>query len=473
MNQSMAQAIELAKTSVLGGTLLTAQANSPLEAMVKVVSGTQPNFSYVANNSGEDEQLNTIATFIETPLTDDIGDLNCGALVRDIGNAVVGHIDYIKNVIVPQYNDYVAKVQEYMETPDRLVSKFDIEIKDFPEIMKESGFQSLIDSEGNGLLANPEAIVKIPHDGPLFITNSLLTGESSYDDLIKQWAATVGDEFLVNAWESVYGTKGSDFMTLFTSGDNGLNYSLLTFLTSRRIYDEPPEGVVMSLTEYRKYISQYKDAATASLKNIYKRQETIDNSGMLVLSANLNNYKVQVNGNVYREFINDGGKNEVLFGSMISGNNSKTIAGIKEDADKFYKKYEEYEQIHATRRRLNADNIFRKALKIVFVDLLKNDLSIREIEAHATFGMNVETMANKVDEVIDGLTRKELTDVYDSCMKVLCRARFPYTDAEKYLTSMLLAGQANSALDSREAALPALIEVVADFVCAQIMKTRI
>ena len=54
-------------------------------------------------------------------------------------------------------------------------------------------------------------------------------------------------------------------------------------------------------------------------------------------------------------------------------------------------------------------------------------------------------------------------------MKVLCRSRFAYTDAEEFLTNMNEAGAANPGLDPREAALPALIELITDFALAQVI----
>ena len=131
----------------------------------------------------------------------------------------------------------------------------------------------------------------------------------------------------------------------------------------------------------------------------------------------------------------------------------------------------QYEGVNAARQRLNAVNKLRTALKVEFVNLLnKNELDPLEQEAFANFNYTVEKLAAKADEVIETITNDDVGNIHEACLKVLCRARYEYTDAEKFLKAMNEAAKANPNIDAREAALPALIELVTGYVIAQITK---
>ena len=144
---------------------------------------------------------------------------------------------------------------------------------------------------------------------------------------------------------------------------------------------------------------------------------------------------------------------------------------MQESAEEYLKLYEQYEGVNAARQRLNAVNKLRTALKVEFVNLLnKNELDPLEQEAFANFNYTIEKLATKADEVIETITNDDVGNIHEACLKVLCRARYEYTDAEKFLKAMNEAAKANPNIDAREAALPALIELVTGYVIAQITK---
>lgn len=468
MKQSYLHAVNISALAAKQNVLLAPQPNSPLELMYKSVTGITPDFGHIATIP-EDQQNAAVTQFLEFPIEDIFSDIQAGDMVRNIGNAVSGQIDFIQNEVVPNLNELVEATRALVEVPDNFNSQFDVEVVDLPAVMREEAFRAMIEDESGGLLANPESNLVIPHTGPASIADYLMTGSNTYDEKIRLWLQALGDKFVVKAWEEIFSKSGTPLVELMADIRDGVNYALMTYLAGRRLTDEIPEGIVLTLSQYRNILSQYKDAAAKQLASYYKRQDTLTKAGMLVLSADSEAYKVKVNGEVYRKYLEQGGKNEVVFGSVLSNATVKGVDDLIANADEFYQTYQRYEAINASRRRLNAYNTFRSSLKIAFVNQAAKDTSTREQEARANFGLDIGKMSKTADEVIDNLTKEDINNPYVACMKVLCRARFAYTDAEEFLTNMTEASAANPALDPREAALPALVELITAYVAAQII----
>lgn len=468
MKQSYLRAVILGATAAKQNILLAPQPNSPLELLYKSVTGIKPSFE-VISTLPEEEQISQVASLIEFPIEDIFGDIQAGDMIRNMSNAVNAQVDYIQNVVVPALNELVENTRAVVEIPESFNSQFEITITDLPAVMQEEAFRAMVQEESGGLLADPEKALTIPHTGPASIAEYLMTGSNNYDERIRSWLQGLGDTAVVSMWERIFGNNSGSLVDAMVDTKNGVDYALMTYLAARRLADEIPEGIEMTLSQYKVLLAQYKDAAAKQLDSYYRRDDTLEKAGMLVLSADAESYSVRVNGRVYRQYIEQGGKNEVVFGSVLSNAMVKNVQQLIDRADEFYETYQRYEVVNSSRRRLNAANRFKSALKISFVDQCGKEISEREQEARTMFGLDIGKMANKADEVIDSLTKDDIANPYQACMKVLCRARFAYTDAEEFLTNMNEAGAANPGLDPREAALPALIELITDFALAQVL----
>lgn len=471
MKLSTKQSIELAKLAVDYGVIIGSQSNSPVDCMTRAFTAVEWNFTILAQLD-ESEQIEQLGAMLENPLEDTSTDINMGAVVNDISASVNGHIDYAKNTVVPLVTEYTNRVMAYIERPDSLVSKFNIIIKDLPEVMRDASFKDSVLQNAGGLFAEPDAPVVIPHTGPGFITDNLMTGSSDYDSMIRKWSAGLGDTQLVKMWENVYGRSSNKVTDLLADSANGVDYALFTYLSSRRLFDEVPEGVQLNISDYKRLITQYREMSSKRLEGIYAGHDLTVKAGLVVTYANADSMEVRVNGDVYRDYLKQGGKNEVIIGSVFAGGVVKTMGELVNKSDEFYQLYQRQEAVNDAIRRVQATNTFRVALKNCFVDLLASP-SNQELDARNTFSMNATSMAKDAQNAIDALSSEELKNVAQSCLLVMCRARFPYTDAEKFLTAMNEASVANPAIDPREAALIATIELISDYVCAQLTKTNV
>lgn len=469
------QAIALAQASLEHNeVLLTPQAGSPLASLVNVADAFNWSFDHISTLA-QDEQVDALAQMVDDETVSEMApsvDHHNGQMVRDIAAAVTTHISYAKNTVLPLVLQYQNQVQEVMETPDSLVNKFNVIVTDLPEVMQDYNFRAEVEklSAGGGL--EPEKQVTIPCEGPSFVCKYLQTGAASTDKQIALWCTSLGDERLVKLWDFFYGKGQGSIIAKMNNKDDGVEYALFAFLTARRLYDDVPDGVAMTLVEYRRYILQYTECAAQALRNAYGREDALDKSGIVVSTYNKFNYDVRVNGKTYREYLKQGGKNEVIFGSMYAGATAQTINDLLGKTDEYYQLYSRQEAIISATRRLQTASVFKGALKTIFNKLL-SDVSTEEAQAHTTFGLTTAVIATRVQDVIESLSTDELKDVNAACLKVMCRARFEYTDAEKFFTSMNEAQQANPSLDAREVAHIATIELITDYVSDQIIATRV
>lgn len=469
------QAIALAQASLENSELLlTPQTGTPLAAMMSVPGAFNWSFDFIASMPA-DEQLDALAQMVADETTSDMVpavDEHCGQIVRDIAAAVTSHIAYAKNTVLPLVLEYQNKVQEAIEAPNSFINQFNVIITDLPEFMKDDSFRAEVERTAGGSALEPEKQVLIPAEGPEFVTKYLKTGSGSSDKAIAAWAGALGDKCLMEMWDFFYGNGSGAYSARMSGREDGVNYSLFAFLTARRLFDDVPDGVAMTLTEFRRYISQYRDCAANALRNVYGREDSLEKTQIVVSTYNQFNREVRVNGKTYSEYLKQGGKNEVIFGSMYAGATAQTIGDLIGKTDEYYQNYARQEAMVAATRRLQSAAVFKGALKGVFLSLLA-DPTTDEQQALNTFGLSTAVIGTRVYEQIESLSTDELKDINGACLKVMCRTRFGYTDAEKFLTSMNEAQLANPALDAREVAHIATIELITDYVSAQIVTTRI
>lgn len=454
-------------------TVLNPQTGTPLAALMNVPGYFDWSYDHIASLP-EDEQVDALAQMVADESVEDLAtnvDIHNGQIVSDIAAAVTTHIAYYRNTVTPVVKEFQNLVQEVLETPESLVNQFNVVIKDMPEVMQNDSFRSEVEKHAGGSALEPERHVNIPCEGPEFVLKNLQTGSASEDKTIAAWAAGIGDEGLVSLWDFFYG-KGSGSIVQRMGGRDGLDPALFAYLSARRMYDDVPDGVNLTLVEFRRYIGQYRDCAANQLRNLYGREDTLAKTNIVVSSYNSITREVRVNGATYRQYLEQGGKNEVIFGSMYAGAQAQTIGDLLGKTDEYYSAYQRQEAMVAATRRLKSAAIFRGALKEVFVKML-GSITEDEQTAMNTFGLTIENFMSNVSDQIACLSESEMKDVNGACLKVMTRTRFSYTDAEKFLTSMNEAELANPGLDPREVAHIATIELVADYVSDQIFATRI
>lgn len=462
--------VNMAKHLVEDGITLKGQPNSPLGFFIDATSRTgdvcyDPAWSA---SKGEQGALDRIVRDISYYNIAPTEDAMVATTAKNIGEAICVHTDYFKNTVKPLVVDYVAAVKQRLDEPSSIVTDYNLITTDLPGPMVDNSFRDEIMNNDGGTYADPDYVVNIPVTGPSDVVQKMMTGNAGIDKYITAFAASLGDVSLMRMWEQLYTGKGEKLITLIEDGWRGVEYALMAYLSSRRMFDEIPDGVVMNLSTFKTAMTQIRDASAIRLSHAYEREDAFLKTGLLILKSDAGSQDIKLHAANYKRYISEGGKNEIIIGSLLNGGGVKNIADLQNNADVYYKAYERHESIASATRKLNAFTVLREALHTVFVDLLANP-SAREVEARTTFNLTVEGMAASAQNIIYKLDGTDLRDVFTACLKVMCRARFSYTDAERFLTSMNEVGLLKPTIDANEAAYLALCELVGDYLSNQIV----
>lgn len=467
---STIKAVSVAQLAAKANKALYAQPNTPLELIARSnFSGTW-NFDYL-NNSSDEEQAGGIAAAIGVVGESDIiGDAQLAAFIEQISSSVQNHINYSKNVVLPELKEFVKIVSERMSVPQSILSGFNIVVSDLPEPMLNTGFKKRIADFQGGTYANPTVRMYLPV--PENAVEALFTGSNDFDESIKLWANTITADKVAAMWKDVYTDQGRamNLIELFETGSpDGVNYALFVWLSMSHMVENIPEGVAYTLQEFQRFSGQYLEAAAIRIQKEYNTDETFNNAKLMIMGQNKYSNQLTVNGPVYREFVKNGGKNEALLGGMLGDNLGKTLGEIETKSGEYFAEYERNEALAQALRRNNSFNEFKSALIWAISSLQYDNLSQEEQGAWTEMGINVPAIIARAQVIVDELSIPDMENVHATCMKVLCRSRYQYTDSETFLTSMESAMKANPSMDVREAGLVATIEMIGDYLADMIV----
>jgi len=401
-------------------------------------------------------------------------DVTVDSYVESISSAVRNHISFAKNVVRPAVMEMAEKVQMSLGENRLPSADFCVVISDLPEPMQNTGFEEIIAKYEGRPRISPERELNLADISVEEMLELMKTGSKDYDASIATWFGTLDANFLTSIWKNIFCdfkvsqptvvAKIDDFIK---DPERGVNAALVIYLLSRKLFEEIPDNTGMSLQVYTDTIAQYRDYSGAVLHNEYVRYNTNVRNGTLVASITNVRRTINVNGPVYREWIKSGGSNEVLLGMLVGDNLKFTNVLIDEKAIQYLQAWKDYELFSNTAAKNNSFNTFRDTLSLCFSNSLMQ-LSEAENERMNSNSQFMDSVKKYFEEELATVTTKDMEDVYNVCLRLVCRSRFFYTESEKILNGINEAVRANPSIDIRQAALLSTIEYVADYVADQL-----
>lgn len=396
------------------------------------------------------------------------------SFIADISKATANHISYAKNIVKPVIVEYVEEVQKSLGQEISPMSQFKITMVDLPKPMQNAGFETSINKYAEKPYLSPSSSLFLGEISPQGILDLMLTGSKEYDEGIKEWFVNKGDLFFMDIWNNLFRNfKVSKPSITFTfdscmtpSSKELVDYALAIQLLSRKLYDEVPENTGLDLPRYREIVAEYREASGIKLNLEYLKYEAVLKNKMLVASIDSDGKGISVNGPIYREWLKSGGCNEALLGMLVGRDTFYNQELIDEAKERFIKDWNTYALFTKTADKNNQFNRIKDILTFSFAKVAEN-VSATEQETIASMPAFTQTMTTKFQEELLKLKSTDLDDIFNTCMLLVCRARFYYTDAEKILTGINLAVKANPHIDIREAALLSSIEYVVDYISDQ------
>jgi hypothetical protein len=222
----------------------------------------------------------------------------------------------------------------------------------------------------------------------------------------------------------------------------------------------------MTLAEYKKIVHQYMDAAAVKLNKAIDMKDTVKKNGSLIVSFNDTSSTVVVNEDVYLDYINNGGKNEIIFGALVSGEVPYMVNALAGKETEYQTAWDRYVLFNSSVRKNKAFVQIKEIAISVILGQLTN-VTESEQELVNNNSQHMLTISKEITEFIIGLNSEQLNKVYSVALYAIAMIRFRHTDAYRFLWTINNICEVDSRIDVREAALIATTEYVTDYLMNQ------
>jgi len=444
------------------------------------------------------QQLATNSNTLENDLPlenrDNITDIDCGSLeiltdndshnslfddyVQNLSKALVFQINNAKNIVNPLINSAVEKVSMITRTGDQYEHGFEIIPQAIPQPLFNDELIKEVKQNVAGALIDPRKSILIPGQTLDGILESLKIGSEVFDQSIQEWFVSVGDKTILEFWNSFFAPvtesglgKRPEFVQYITGKDKA-NKALFVYLISRKLlHTDPPENTGVSLGVWRETIRDHINVSATVLSKEYDFYLSDVQSKKLVQSYNPISKQVVVCEKTYLDYINSGGKNELILGAIIADKIPYYLKTVLDDEDQWQQRWDRYSSINKQSVLLKAFNNFKLGLESTLISQLSElvEFEQEQVSKQPNF---VEAVSDLYRKAIYNLPIESMNDVHHTVTKLVCECRFPYTNAYRFLDSINDICKNDPGIEPREAALIATIEYICDHLSDQVMVVK-
>lgn len=417
------------------------------------------NIEYITNKKNE-----TLGFSDHDILMDDLA-VTCGDAVRK-------HVAYARSVVTPTILDLVEKVSTAQQQRPSISSLLGLEVAVWnpPLPLVNSSFAESLKEFEDVSFNEPRFVFSLPARSVEELNAMMETGKTSVDSDIRAWAATKGGSFFLDVWAEVFqnrslGQGAARTFYQMTTGFDGPDTALAVYLLARRMVQDPVEGSNLSLNAFNTASAEFRDQAALRLVALTNELKRATNAGVLV--RNITGKVTTVNGEVYKDWIeNGGGSNEVLFGNALSNAPMYTVEQLNGSAAElkaFWHRHETATIMTENRGKFNRD---MATLRSAF------EAQLREIqdpvEANPT---HLNVVRKLFEQELGNVTADSFKDLPRMCLRLVCRSRYYQTDAEFILETGEEVKRQFPNIDPREAYAMATLEYIIRWVLSQTKAT--
>ncbi len=394
-------------------------------------------------------------------------------IVAMAAKAVQGHLAVIRNGVVPailSLHDAVKRGMQDLQASSIL--GLEVKVWDLPLPMKNAALAGLISKFESTPLDSPALKMKCPDITMAELLDLMHTGAKGFDSDIDTWVLTKGDSFFLQLWEDIFTTKNDHFdrfIDAINCREQGLDRSLAIFLIARKLMDEPLAGTPMALPAFKMLAAEYRNQAAAKLARSLDEWSGLKKSKIMVKT--IEDKAVLVNECVYRPWIASGGDVEVLLGSLVTNARYVTAKQLDDNAAELKRAWTRHVSLSGVIEKSNRFIQIKQMLLAEFrrsLNELKGDVDGPDVGADER-----DQVLKLFRAELDKAKESHCDDLYNLCLKLICRSRFVKVDAEDFLMDMQRIQKDNPACSPREAATVAAMEYIANWVGEQFQVAQV
>jgi hypothetical protein len=446
--------------------------NTPLYALVEATRADR-NFNIAQEDGSVEPDVDSIE-YIANVKDETLGisqhDVVADQIVQVAGDAVAAHILFAKTIVAPAVQALVEKTISDINQLGDINSLLGMEVVmcDPAKPLMGSGIYNAVQKFDETPYDPPALKMSLPTIPYEQIIQIMQSGSGSMDADIAEWAASKGNGFFEPLWADVFqqnpvslnDTRARTFNQYTEHPDFGADYALAIFLIARKLSAEPLQDTQMSKNAHYNLMIEFRNQAGARLCRALNDLDRIAQRQILVRSTTTN--KVVVNGQVYRDWIEAGGDNEVLFGLIASNSTLSNVSAINEKAAELKSKWQQFSIITQT-----AENNRRfDRIKSLLASNFENQMRTATAEEELDLTSRSQIM-NLFRDLLDRVCVDETKDMWKLCLKLVCRSRFVRTEAERILAGIERIKKNNPEATVPEAAAASVIDYIAYWLSKQ------
>lgn len=376
--------------------------------------------------------------------------------------AVTAELFQARTIVKPVVEELTNRMCEQMEMIGKNpITDVEIVRRRIPAPLKHPSLIASIKRSNEVVTSTVRPNMRLPSLSAAEILPLMRTGSAELDKAIEEHYAGKEEGWLETVWDNIYTEKSSAGMDLqaVMFGRNNIDVALFVFLTARRMWDNPIPNVNMASGTYTEGMVSLRDQAAKILISEVVMLADEETKGVLIYS--ITGTRVEVWEDTYRDWLASGGRNEVLLGMLLGSDRKVTVAQINENAQEYANAWSRHEGINALTFSNNRLMRIRDGFRIEMQHMTLN--SSEEDFPAATRQAAMNTFNRMVNEVrLDDLENMPMT-----CMRLVCRSRFPGRNFEAILESLQRQMDDNDDLSIQEAVDVVTQEHVARWVATQ------
>lgn len=418
---------------------------------------------------------NSVLSAMELPVS---GAADIGNIAGTINSKLASEILLFKTKIKPLHDSYVEKAKSMIEGLRDLseASKYNIQEQGISNFIIEL-FNAKLAGVPRPQLSLPVTSISIPLPADGNIRSYFKPNINSAADItIEEILGKYDDAGLIAIWNKYFGNfsgSNSFISVILTDPVGNADELALVIAGTSRIKDEKPDGLAMEPGQYKDYINLFYGEFLNAVSMMYSEYQLQIEQRKLVLRR-IDPYTVLVNKDTYKNFLESGGRPEIIFGVMSLGmemkEGQKFVNDLTDNFAFYMEKWDEVvavSKITAVTANMNAHRVVHDML----VDKFYNELLPEDLKAKVA--IDNLTAVTEIHGLLNTMEPSMLTDIPYVTKEIFGKVYFKTTNYLRFIDSMLEYGKQVPGITPVLAATFAAADMVMDYLFTQVTVEKV
>lgn len=408
----------------------------------------------------------------ETLLNPDMRNKDMSTLAASIGDAVLLEIAYIKNKQQPIYQSYINLVVEQLKASSATSELSDYTIKThnlsdelrvfiskgvIPSGPQDVGDLGSININFNAPEDNIRSLFAYKQDAELAVYAEKIVNRYTNEQLLN----------IFNKYVSILSSHNENYIELNKGTLIDLDEILLAYIAVENISSSKPYNY--STMDDHIFYSTVRNYSTM-LKNKLAREANIHDFRIerkqLIINLDPDKKTVDLQNEVYNEFLNNNGKVETILGYIVRGENRSIsltdIVAQSAELEKIWNDKVNIVRLSTIDREVSR---FKVAYSIAMSKLIENEMPEELVNK---LPMVKNEILKETDAIVKVLNHDTLRNIGKTCQILLSKLVFPNSKFEYFTGDMIEASETVPNISANDAASYASIKMVIRYLVDQL-----